>query len=332
MVRSSSSLRRVAAHQAPTPPTAGPCWAAGPGGTPRRRGRSGGERTAELQVTRRDRQDGGVKIGCDDRIRAGGEVVLGGNDAACAHLALGVESASSRAVLAAGTSAALRTTTDAFHDHPELFCLTMGPGCGYLLGSAFSNMGNALGWLSDQLGIPFSALIPRGLSTARRGRLPLALPYWYGERSPWWRDGVTGGWLSVQASHTVDDLLGAVWLSWAAGFSRALSRLNETAGPVTEICSGSALLNTPGLAQWLADALGISVLVEPWDASLMGALSLALGSAPRQTEPARICRPKDPVLKERTEAARKALDQIMPGLLAGWPGGPKPGPKPRPQS
>ncbi|NMP22358.1 FGGY family carbohydrate kinase [Sulfobacillus harzensis] len=105
------------------------------------------------------------------------DVVVGASDGATAHLHLNIPSDGTVGVLAMGTSGALRTTQRTPADNPELFSYSLGPGEGYLVGSAFSNVGNLLAWLGHTLGGSIEQLIDEGLNALYQGRpLPLALP------------------------------------------------------------------------------------------------------------------------------------------------------------
>lgn len=208
------------------------------------------------------------------------EVILGGSDGACAHLNLQIPQDGSVAVLAMGTSGALRTTLPGSSDNPGLFSYYMGPNRGYLVGSAFSNVGNVLAWLAQVFGISIEQVISEGIHAIRsEASLPLALPYWFGERSPWWRDDLSGTWLNIGPEHGRSQLIGSMLLSMTASFWHGLTEVAILASsPLKEIRGGSGLLANRDLAQWMTDALGLPlVLRDPGDASLSGALALACG-------------------------------------------------------
>ncbi len=205
------------------------------------------------------------------------EVVLGGNDGATSHIHLRIPPDGRQAVLAMGTSGALRTTlkNPAYSD--ELFSYTMGPERGHLVGSAFSNVGNVLAWLSGVFKLTIDEVISDGITAIRHQKpLPLALPYWFGERSPWWREDLAGAWLGVEPRHGRSELIGSVLLSVSASFWHGLSTLDNLESRISELRGGSGLLENPVLAQWMADVLGRRlVLQDTGDASLWGALDLA---------------------------------------------------------
>lgn len=208
------------------------------------------------------------------------EVILGGSDGACAHLNLQIPQDGSIAVLAMGTSGALRTTLPSSSDDPSLFSYYIGPERGYLVGSAFSNVGNVLAWLAQVFEIRVEQVITEGIHAIRsQASLPLALPYWFGERSPWWRDGLSGSWLHVGPEHGRSQLIGSMLLSITASFWHGLKEVALLASsPQKEIRGGSGLLANRDLAQWMTDALGLPLVLRgSGDASLWGAVGLAYG-------------------------------------------------------
>lgn len=226
------------------------------------------------------------------------EVLLGASDGATAHIHLRIPRDGQVAVLAMGTSGALRTTLPSPVLSRDLFCYTLGPGLGYLVGSAYSNVGNVLWWMAQLFGRDVDSAIQGGLLAIESGRpLPLCLPYWYGERSPWWREDLRGAWLALDPAHGPDDLVASGLLAIAAGYQEGLRALKAAGASVAEIRGGSGLLDRPGVAQWMADALGQGiVLQDDRDASLLGAVDLALPGrwAEADAEPGKRFLPRGP--------------------------------------
>lgn len=206
------------------------------------------------------------------------EVVVGASDGATAHRHLNIPADGSVGVLAMGTSGALRTTQKDVVNNPELFCYSLGPELGYLVGSAFSNVGNLLDWLNRTFERSIDQLIGEGLQTLQtEAALPLALPYWFGERSPWWNENLRGSWLHLAPEHGRAEMVASVLLSMAAQYWHGLDSLKRSGAPIREIRGGSGLLDMPEMAQWMADALGQDIVLhDERDASLLGAVDLAL--------------------------------------------------------
>lgn len=242
------------------------------------------------------------------------DVVLGANDGAAAHRHLHIPKDGTVAVLAMGTSGALRTTMPGPAVHPELFCYTMGPNQGYLLGSAFSNVGNVLEWLARLFSVDIDTIVNEGLAAARSDRpLPLSLAFWFGERSPWWREDLQGAWLGMIPNHGRSELSGSVLLSMAAAYSHGLVGLRNAGAPIREIRGGSGLLDVPAVTQWMADALGEDIVLhDERDASLLGAIDLARDSRTdsRRTQGARY-RPRDTGIRERVQETWNRIQDVV---------------------
>lgn len=241
------------------------------------------------------------------------DVVLGGTDGATAHYHLQVPSDGFIGVLAMGTSGAIRTTTAQPVDDPALFSYTMGPDWGHLVGAAFSNVGNVLAWQASLYHTDVDHLIAEGIASLYSGRkLPFCLPYWYGERSPWWREDLTASWVGIEPHHSRADLTAAVLLAIAACYRQGLQLLESSHGPVREIRAGSGLMENPLVAQWMADALEREVvLVDSRDASLLGALDLAIGRDGSSRGAAQRYAIQDTSLGTRAHEAWQRIAQVV---------------------
>lgn len=210
------------------------------------------------------------------------EVVIGGTDAATAHYHLNIPSDGTVGVLAMGTSGAIRITSEYSVEDKALFCYTMGPDAGYLVGSAFSNVGNAIQWLANLFGLTVDIVIEQGIGAIRSGRkLPHALPYWQGERSPWWCETLTGTWSEMGPDTTAADLIGSAVMAITAAYWDGLQTLRRLGEPVREIRAGSGLMINPAMGQWMADALAQDIILyDQRDASLLGAVDFAMDHVP----------------------------------------------------
>lgn len=245
----------------------------------------------------------------------GGAVIVGGSDAAMAHRHLRIAPDGRVAVLAMGTSGALRVSWEHPVDESTLFCYSMGPDEGFLVGSAFSNVGNMLEWLAKLFSVPLQRLVVDGIAAIRSGHaLPLAITTAFGERSPWWREDLKASFVDVDPDHTPGDWMGAALLSLAASYAQGLTTLRQMGARSLQLRAGSGLMRIPGMAQWMADALGQDIDVqEQEDASLLGALGLARGRPePGPLDLVQRFTPQDLYLKSRVDdtgdAMRKWVD------------------------
>jgi gluconokinase len=104
------------------------------------------------------------------------------------------------------------------------------------------------------------------------------LPFFSGERTPYWRADLRASITGLSASTEAIDILRAALESVALRFREIYCLLSGRWGAPTEvIASGGALLHSPGWTQMMADALGrpITVCTET-EASCRGASLWAL--------------------------------------------------------
>ncbi len=208
-----------------------------------------------------------------------GVVVIGGGDAALAHYGLGVDASSGAAVLSLGTSGAIRTNI--FEPRsvlsPNFFCYRALEDSQYLLGEAYSNIGNLLAWVGREQGVSVGDLVQRGLIRLHQtANIPLLVPYRFGERSPYWEERLYGEWIGLGDNESPDDFMaGAVAAVITVLYGGSL-RLSQAVLGIGRVRSGSKILNDWRLAKTVANVIGHSLSVEEGvDASLLGALRLA---------------------------------------------------------
>ncbi len=198
-------------------------------------------------------------------------------DGACNNLGSGCVSPD-RAALMVGTTGAMRLVSDA----PQaavatgLFCYRVDRRR-FITGGALSNGGDVFAWMKRNLALPKD--IEARLETARPGTHGLTmLPFFSGERTPYWRADLRASITGLSASTEAIDILRAALESIALRFREIYCLLAGRWGAPTEIvASGGALLHSPGWTQMMADALGrpITVCTET-EASCRGAALWAL--------------------------------------------------------
>jgi len=125
-----------------------------------------------------------------------------------------------------------------------------------------------------------AALLYKGLSwTAAPGTHGLTmLPFFSGERTPYWRADLRAAITGLSASTDAFDILRAALESIALRFREIYCLLAKPWGaPAEVIASGGALLHSPAWTQMIADALGQPVTIcTETEASCRGAALWAL--------------------------------------------------------
>ena len=198
-------------------------------------------------------------------------------DGACNNLGSGCVS-TDRASLMVGTTGAMRLVSDA----PQA---KVSPGLWryrvdktrFVTGGALSNGGDVYAWMKRNLALPKD--VEARLETASPGTHGLTmLPFFSGERTPYWRADLRASITGLSASTDAFDILRAALESIALRFREIYCLLAGPWGPPEEvIASGGALLHSPAWTQMMADALGRPVTIcTETEASCRGAALWAL--------------------------------------------------------
>ena len=146
-----------------------------------------------------------------------------------------------------------------------------------LLGGALSNGGEVYAWLKRTIVIPKDA--EARLETSEPGKHGLTvLPFFAGERSPYWRADLRGVIAGMSLDTGPFDILHASLESVALRFREIYLPLSAAAGtPDQVIASGGALLRSPAWTQMMADTLGRPIVASTeGEASSRGAALYAL--------------------------------------------------------
>jgi gluconokinase len=199
-------------------------------------------------------------------------------DGACSNLGSGCISPD-RAALMVGTTGAMRVVLDAprVEIFPQLWCYRVDRRR-FVTGGALSNGGDVFAWMKRTLALPKD--LEARLESAIPGNHGLAmLPFFSGERTPYWRADLRAAITGLSASTEAFDILRAALESVALRFREIYGLLVTALGPEPRqiIASGGALLHSPGWTQMMADALGrpITICTEA-EASCRGAALWAL--------------------------------------------------------
>jgi len=204
-------------------------------------------------------------------------------DGACNNLGSGCVS-TDRAALMVGTTGAMRVVA---HVSPHADAPYKGASTGlwryrvdksrFVTGGALSNGGDVYAWMKRNLALPKD--VEARLETATPGAHGLTmLPFFSGERTPYWRADLRASITGLSASTDAFDILHAALESIALRFREIYCLLAGPWGAPTEvIASGGALLHSAAWTQMMADALGrpVTICTEN-EASCRGAALWAL--------------------------------------------------------
>jgi gluconokinase len=198
-------------------------------------------------------------------------------DGACSNLGCGCVSPD-RLALMVGTTGAMRAVieTDRLEIAPGLWCYRVDRKR-FITGGALSNGGDVFAWMKRTLVLPKD--LEAHLEKAAPGDHGLTLlPFFSGERSPYWRADLRGVIAGLTQSTAPLDILRASLESVALRFRQISEMLAARFGAPAEIvATGGALLNSPAWTQMMADAIGRPLIActEP-EASCRGAAVWAL--------------------------------------------------------
>ncbi len=185
-----------------------------------------------------------------------------------------------RFALRVGTTGALRAVCEkpAVPVPDALFCYRVDRSR-YVLGGSLSNGGQAARWMHRNLALQDAAEIEKHLKSAKPGSHGLLLlPFFSGERSPYWRSDLRAAITGINLTTRSIDLLHAALESVALRFLEIYQALSKTVGqPRTIVASGGDLIQSQAWTQMIADAIDfpLTSFPEP-EASSRGAALLAL--------------------------------------------------------
>ncbi|MEP7353112.1 MAG: gluconokinase [Acidobacteriota bacterium] len=183
-------------------------------------------------------------------------------DGACNNLGSGCVAAD-RASLMVGTTGAMRLVIEAasIKIPKDLWCYRVDSRR-FVVGGALSNGGEVFAWAKRTLQLPKD--LEARLESALPGSHRLTvLPYFSGERTPYWRADLRAAITGMSFSTDAFDILRASLEAVSLGFSDIYELLDSgtqaEAGSLQVIASGGGLLRSAGWTQMMADALGRSM-------------------------------------------------------------------------
>jgi gluconokinase len=176
-------------------------------------------------------------------------------DGACNNLGSGCESRE-RVSLMVGTTGAMRVVieADSIEIPRGLWCYRVDKKR-FVMGGALSNGGEVFAWAKRTLQLP--ADIEAKLDAAVPGsHLLTVLPFFAGERTPYWRGDLRAVIAGLTFSTEPFDILRANLEAVALGFAEIHRLMGPVGSGAEVVASGGALLKSPGWTQMMADALG----------------------------------------------------------------------------
>ena len=149
------------------------------------------------------------------------------------------------------------------------------------------------------------------------GRMPVFLPFLFGERNPGWNDGRMGGFVDIRPEHTALEMYRALQMGILFNIYQCYEVLTQNVGVPQEIYVSGGILNSRRWTQMAADIFGTRMLcVKNLNASCAGAAVLAMHAAgvmddvrayTRDIEDARVVAPR----AEYTERYRKLYERYL---------------------
>ncbi len=227
-----------------------------------------------------------------------------------------------RMTLSIGTSAAIRLSTNE-PKLPENHALWCYYGVdGWMTGAAIAGACNCVNWfMNHALGqkLRFSDL-EEGAWSAER--LPVFLPFLFGERCPGWNDARRGGFLGISPEHGAPELYRGLLAGIVCNLYQCYETLCKTAGEPADVRVSGGVLNSAGWTQMLADFLQRELLCadEP-NASTIGAALLAAHAAgdktPLETVGSGAASHRVQPRREREAACRRLYTQYLKAYQTG---------------
>jgi gluconokinase len=183
-------------------------------------------------------------------------------DGACNNIGSGCTTAKEFALMV-GTSGAMRAVieSDTVQIPDGLWCYRVDRKR-FILGGALSNGGDVYAWMRRTLALPGEAEIEHLLQESKPGAHGLLLlPFFAGERSPYWRADLRAAMTGLSLSTKPMDILQAALESVSLRFREIFKLMTESLGqPEKVIASGGALLASGAWSQMMADALGLDIV------------------------------------------------------------------------
>jgi gluconokinase len=209
-------------------------------------------------------------------------VVLASSDGALANIGIGASLGGDLA-LTLGTSGAIRVMVDAPAIDPagRTFCYYADDER-FIVGGPTSSAGAALDWIFALLiaEVPkaerFARAAAMAESVAPGARGAVVLPFFSGERAPYWRSSLRGTFDGLDLSHDRATILRAAFEGVVFGMNAVYDVVRSTVGDAQRLLLSGGLTKAPLVRSLLADVFGVpAVQPHQQEASAFGAALLA---------------------------------------------------------
>lgn len=245
------------------------------------------------------------------------ELVLGSSDGALANIGIGA--ASGTYALTLGTSGALRTLAPhgQLDETGRTFCYPADDRS-FLIGGPTSGAGAALDWILTLLyrELPKEQRFPAAVAEAEA--IPpgaegcVVLPFFGGERAPYWRSSLHGTLTGLDLAHDRRTLVRATIEGIVFGLRAVYDAMREGLPPAEALLLSGGLNKAPLVRSIVADTFGVPA-IEPHqqEASALGAALFAAQSCGAIDDALAVAQrsgydaPAQPV-RERVDAYREA--------------------------
>jgi len=237
-------------------------------------------------------------------------VIAGASDGALANLGCGA-ARPGQTVITVGTSGAVRRweTEPRLDPAQRTWCYLLAEGR-WFAGGAVNNAGLAVQWVRDRFYADpgpeegFPRLIEEACQVSPGAEGVRCLPFFAGERSPYWRADARAAFVGLGWEHRRSHLARAVLEAVAFRLADVWEALGEPPGDEPARLTGG-IVRSPAWAQLLCDVLGTELAaVDGADASAVGAALLAQAALDPATSVEELSARIRPTLRWRPDPAR----------------------------
>ncbi len=209
-------------------------------------------------------------------------LVLCSSDGALANLGVGALHPTDLA-MTFGTSGAVRSTVPApvLDDRGRMFCYALDDER-YIVGGSTSSAGASVQWVIDVLysEVPHEKRFEHAMRSVERAADdrsgPICLPFFAGERAPYWDARLRGAFVGIDLSHNREALVRAAAEGSVFALYAVERVLEERVGKHDRMLMSGGLMHSPVIRRLVADVFGLECwLTDKPEASGFGAAMMA---------------------------------------------------------